>query len=79
MRPKSISLTVRTLAVVTTAEAPMKAWEIARRLGCQCNSVRVILGRLCDSQRITKIEQSTGVFFTVPTADDFPKIWDLFR
>jgi hypothetical protein len=79
MPQRPISLTVRTLNVVTTAEEPMKAWEIARRLGCRCNTVRVLLGRLCDSQRIIKFEQADGVYFGVHTPDDYPRVWDLFR
>jgi hypothetical protein len=79
MPQRPISLTVRTLNVVTTAEEPMKAWEIARRLGCRCNTVRVLLGRLCDSQRLVRYEQPDGVYFGAHTHDDYPKVWDLFR
>jgi hypothetical protein len=78
MRPRSISLTVRTLHVVSSAETPMKAWEIARRLGCQCNCVRVLLMRLVDSRKVTRYEQADGVYFWTPPEDDYPKIWDLW-
>jgi hypothetical protein len=79
MPPRSISLTVRTLDVITTADTPLKAWEVARKLGCRCNMVRVILGRLCDSERIVRYRQPDGVYFGVHTPDDYPRIWDLFR
>jgi DNA-binding IclR family transcriptional regulator len=79
MAQRPISLTCRVLSVVSHAPGPMRAYDIARKLGCPCNAVRVLLGRLVDSSKLVRVPlDGHGVAFSAPN-DDCPKIWDIFR
>jgi predicted ArsR family transcriptional regulator len=77
MAQNRISMTVRVLHVVTAATEPMKAYDVARKLGCSCNAVRVMLSRLTDSGKIQRVLlPDHGVGFTVER-ESGPHIWDI--
>ena len=78
--PKAISLTVRCITVLSSARCPMRPHEVARRLGKQSNSVRVILGRLADSGKVQRVAVAgcPTPAYVIPSDDDGPYIWDLF-
>ena len=76
MPAHKITLSVRTMSVLANTPEPLKAHQIARKLGTNCNAVRVILCRLMDKRSITRIEQDGGVFYTVPH-EATPTIWQI--
>jgi len=76
MPQRHITLSTRVISVLSKTDEPMKAHQIARRLGCQCNCVRVILGRLCDKNSIAREENSYGVFYSLPDHSS-PPIWQI--
>jgi DNA-binding IclR family transcriptional regulator len=78
-----ISLTVRCLNCIQTAHTPLRVVEIARKVNRPCNTVRVILLRLCDRNAITATRTDQGVRYSPITSStdesSTPKIWDVTR
>lgn len=80
MPQRPISMTCRVLSVVSHSEEPLKAWQVARSLGCPCNGIRVLLGRLVDRGDIQRVERDGGVYFWLTHSRDTsgPHVWDIF-
>lgn len=69
-----ISVTVRVLTAVITSPIPMRPCDVARALNVRSNTVRTLLGRLCDRGDIQQLGDNR---YHGPNPDG-PHIWDIF-